>query len=81
MIDHTTSLTDLFNEAVAMTYNLQANEKFIVKNLFRGFEWGRIPIGNRIKLGSMFFNYVCNHSSIIKPLGKTTQHQQEYIKL
>ena len=82
IITNTTSLQDLFNESVNTLSDLQSGEIFIVKQLFRGFEWERIAKGNRTKLGSMFFNYANNNgSSIIKPLGKTPQNQQKYLKL
>lgn len=77
-----TSLQDLFNESVNALSDLQPGEIFIVKQLFRGFEWERINKGNRTKLGSMFFNYANNTgSNIIQPLGKTSQNQQQYKKL
>lgn len=82
IITNNTSLQDLFNESVNTLSDLQSGETFIVKQLFRGFEWERIAKGNRTKLGSMFFNYANNNgSSIIKPLGKTPQNQQKYLKL
>lgn len=82
IITNNTSLQDLFNESVNTLSDLQSGEIFIVKQLFRGFEWERIAKGNRTKLGSMFFNYANNNgSSIIKPLGKTPQNQQKYLKL
>lgn len=81
IINNLTSLQDLFNEAVNTLSDLQSGEEFIVKQLFRGFEWERIDKGNRTKLGSMFFNYANNNgSNIIEPLGKTPQNQQKYMK-
>ncbi|WP_034438048.1 DUF1413 domain-containing protein [Clostridium ihumii] len=82
IITKNTSLQDLFNESVNTLSDLQPGEIFIVKQLFRGFEWERISKGNRTKLGSMFFNYANSAgSSIIQPLGKTPQNQQQYKKL
>ncbi|MGL4912153.1 MAG: DUF1413 domain-containing protein [Romboutsia sp.] len=82
LINNSTSLQDLFNESVNTLSDLQSGEIFIVKQLFRGFEWERIQKGNRTKLGSMFFNYANNNgSSIIVPLGKTAQNQQQYRKI
>lgn len=62
--------------------DVSQGEKFIVKDLFRGFEWNRIPVGNRTKLGSMFLNKATEENSyLIKPLDKTPQNQQIYEKL
>lgn len=82
LITNKTSLQYLFNQSVNTLSELQSGEIFIVKQLFRGFEWERIDKGNRSKLGSMFFSYSNTDGlSIVKPLGKTPQNQQKYIKL
>lgn len=77
-----TSLEELFVIVKNTLNELISGEEFIVKDLFRGFEWNRITKGNRTKLGSMVFNFA-NHegSIIIAPLGKTPQNQQKYKKL
>ena len=82
IITSSTPVDNLFNDSVNTLSYLHSGEIFTVKQLFRGFDWERISTGNRIKLGSMFFNYANNNgSSIIKPLGKTPQNQQQYEKL
>ncbi|WP_322907234.1 DUF1413 domain-containing protein [Paenibacillus campi] len=80
LIDEKTSLEDLFKKAISTLHEVNSNDReFVVKDLFRGFEWNRIPKGNRTKLGSMFFNYAKNDSrNLIIPLGKTAQNQQLY---
>ncbi|BFH61149.1 MULTISPECIES: single-stranded DNA-binding protein [Paenibacillus] len=81
-IDKNTSLEDLMNIAKATVPSLDQGEEFLVKDLFRGFEWNRIAKGNRTKLGSMFLNYAENHASnSLEILGKTPQNQQMYRKL
>lgn len=77
-----TSLDELFEIVKSTLAELNTGEEFIVKELFRGFEWNRIAKGTRTKLGSMVFNFA-NHegSTIIGPLGKTPQNQQKYKKL
>lgn len=78
-INANTSLNDLFNVAISTLPDLQTGEIFIVKDLFRGFEWNRIPKGTRTKLGSMFFAYAKqNGLTLIECLGKTPQNQQQY---
>lgn len=79
IITSETSLSDLFEIAIKATKDLSPNEEFIVKDLFRGFEWNRIPKGNRTKLGSQFFTYVnSNKCENIIALDKTAQNQQRY---
>jgi hypothetical protein len=80
-IDSTTSLQDLMNVATATIAEVDQGEEFLVKDLFRGFEWNRIAKGNRTKLGSMFYNYALHQASAqLMPLGKTPQNQQKYKK-
>lgn len=80
-IDKDTSLNDLFNIAKDTTKQLTLGEKFIVKDLFRGFEWYRIDIGNRVKLGAMFFDYAkSGGQNSLNILDKTPLNQQRYIK-
>lgn len=82
IITSNTSLQDLLNESVNTLSDLQPGEIFTVKQLFRGFEWERISKGNRTKLGSQFSDYAINDgSSIISPLRKTPQNEQQYKKL
>jgi len=82
MIDKNIQLDEIFPLAVAELEKLQTGEQFIVKELFRGYEWNRTPKGLRTKLGSLFFAYAKGTGSTnIKPLGKTPQNQQIYVKL
>ena len=81
-IDCNTPLKDLFQIAKGIIYEIQEDEEFIVKDLFRGFEWTRIDVGNRAKLGAMFFNFSKNDDKlIIVGIGKTAHNQQKYRKL
>jgi len=81
MVTNQTALNDLLNLAKESTKDVNKGEIFIVKDLFRGFEWRRIALGNRTKLGSMYFYYAKNEGSIdIEALDKTPQNQQKYIK-
>lgn len=81
MITANSSLSELFDFACLSTKDLEVGEVFLVRDLFRGFEWSRIPKGNRTKLGAMFFAHV-QHDAFdqFEPLGKTPQNQQMYKK-
>ena len=83
MINEKSTLNELFNRAVDTLSEVEPGEVFIVKELFRGFEWKRIPIGNRTKLGAMVFAYANSDegSLLIEPLDKTEKKQQRYKKL
>lgn len=81
-VDSVTSLEELSRIAKETLKEVDSGEEFIVKELFRGFEWNRIAKGNRTKLGSIFFNYANNEGrKWILALGKTPQNQQKYQKL
>lgn len=80
-ISSNTSLQQLFDIAKASVNEVDSGEKFIVKDLFRGFEWNRIGKGNRTKLGAMFFAYAKDQGTqYIDVLSKTPQNQQIYMK-
>ena len=81
MIDVNTSLETLLEISITTLQEVSPGEKFIVRELFRGFEWNRIGKSNRTKLGGLFYRYVSEHPELsIEPLGKTPQNQQIYVK-
>lgn len=59
---------------------LQSGEIFLVKDLFKGYEWKRIPKKDRILLGSLFLNSMKNKSEC-KIIGKTSSNQQRYERI
>lgn len=82
-ITDSTSVDDLYDYAVDSLNDVMNGEKFIVNDLFRGFEWKRIPMGSRTRLGKKFFDHQPvsrNGMPLVKPLGKTAQNQQIYLK-
>lgn len=82
MITSVTTLDQLLNEAKKSLKDVQSGELFIVKDLFRGFEWVRIARSNRNVLGSMFYAYSQGEGSIfVEAMGKTAQKQQIYKKI
>ena len=83
MITATTTVQDLLTIAINKLDEFPSGEVFIVRDLFCGVDWNRVPMGTRIKLGSMFLDYVSNPNN--KPLlekleKKTPQNQQRYKK-
>ncbi len=69
---------ELLDLAITETQNLQDDEVFLVKDLFKGYEWNRISRSNRLLLGTLFLNYVNTKSTRIIPLDKTSSGQQKY---
>ena len=82
MVTKDTTLNELFEVACLSADTIvQSGENFMVKDLFRGVEWNRIPKGFRTKLGGMFFAYVNGEAkNSFEPVGKTPQNQQIYKK-
>lgn len=82
MVTKDTTLNELFEAACLSADTIvQSGENFMVKDLFRGVEWNRIPKGFRTKLGGMFFAYVSGEAKkSFEPVGKTPQNQQIYKK-
>ncbi|MPM18556.1 hypothetical protein SDC9_64968 [bioreactor metagenome] len=89
MVTKQTPLNKLADMAQQATREVDNEEKFRVKDLFRGFEWNRVAKGNRTKLGAMFLAHVTSggipgvapEKNSDGSLKKTPQNQQIYIKL
>lgn len=56
-------------------------EVFLVKDLFKGYVWNRIPRKDRLLLGTLFLNYVNKMEDNIKAIEKTSPNQQRYQKV
>lgn len=81
-ITKSTSLTDLITYSQTEIQNLLVDEEFMIRDLFLGYEWNRIDVGNRTRLGSSFFAFAQGAGATqVLPLGKTPQNQQRYRKI
>lgn len=60
------------------TENLNSNEKFIVRDLFKGYLWNREEISKRLTLGTLFLSFVNENPDMIEKLDKNSSNQQEY---
>lgn len=74
-------VNDLLEIAVKETYNLLEGEVFLVKELFKGYEWNRIAVKNRLLLGTLFLNQVHKKEFGLVAIEKTSSHQQKYKKV
>lgn len=74
-------VNDLLKQAVSETDNLRVGETFLVKDLFKGYEWNRIPRKTRLLLGSVFLNAVNTDKNLnVEVFEKTPSNQQKYKK-
>lgn len=73
-------VNDLLEEALRETECLNEGEVFLVKDLFKGYVWNRIPRKNRLLLGTLFLNWVNKTVGNIKAIEKTSSNQQQYKK-
>lgn len=82
MVNEKTSLDELYGIATDAVAEVEGGEVFIVKELFRGFEWNRVLKSYRTKLGGMFLDNVNNGNiANVEALDKTPQNQQRYKKV
>lgn len=72
-------VNDFLKNAIKETENLNHGEVFLVRNLFKGYEWNRISRSERLLLGTLFLNYVNLSSDSIGAIEKTSSGQQKYI--
>lgn len=71
---------DLLDSAVNETRKVKSGEKFLLKDLFKGYEWNRISRSDRLLLGTLFLNYVNTSKINVMAVEKTTSGQQQYKK-
>ena len=68
----------LMKKALNELTNLQSGE-FLLKDLFKGYEWNRIDRKTRLLLGILFLNWVrTTNEDKIKIIEKTSSGQQKY---
>jgi hypothetical protein len=72
------SANELLNLAIKETSNLRQGEIFLVRDLFKGYEWNRISRKDRLLLGTLFLNRVNNEILGLKATAKTSSGQQKY---
>lgn len=68
-------------QALAELDKLNTGEVFFVRELWKGYEWNRIPIEERLLLGRVFYNDVTQQDPCpVTILDKTKAGQQKYQK-
>jgi len=71
-------VNELLEIAIKEAENLMDAEIFLLKDLFKGYEWNRIPRNDRLLLGTLFLNYVNKTNGKIQAIEKTSSGQQKY---
>lgn len=74
-------VNELLDEAIKETGNLQENEIFLIRDLFKGYVWNRIPLKDRLLLGTLFLNQINRDGGNIRAIEKTSSNQQRYEKI
>ena len=72
------NVNQLLEYAIAEAKRISNGEVFLVKDLFKGYVWNRIPRKDRLLLGTLFLNYVHTQAGPIIPIEKTSSGQQKY---
>lgn len=68
----------LLEKAISETAKLNDNEFFLLRDLFKGYEWNRISRSNRLLLGTLFLNKISSENLGISASAKTSSGQQKY---
>ena len=76
-----TDVNKLLDEAIKEAHNLYEEEVFLVKDLFKGYVWNRIPRKDRLLLGTLFLNSVNQMDADLKAIEKTSSNQQKYMRV
>ena len=73
-------MNSLLQTAIDETKHVREGEIFLVKDLFKGYEWNRIAKWDRLMLGSLFLSYIGTHDCKVTVADKGASGQQKYLK-
>lgn len=72
------NVNELLDIAKKEIVNLKNAEIFLLRDLFKGYEWNRISRSDRLLLGTLFLNYINTSNNKVIPIEKTSSGQQKY---
>ena len=75
------NVNQLLEYAIQEVKELNSGEVFLVRELFKGYLWNRIPRKDRLLFGTLFLNWTQQKASIVTPINKTSSGQQKYQKI
>lgn len=70
----------LLKKAWQETKSLNDGEVFLVKDLFKGYKWNRLPTEERTALGRLFLEKA-NKKKSVEVIDKSSSNQQQYKKI
>lgn len=73
-------VNELLEEAINEIDKLNDGEVFLVKDLFKGYVWNRIPRKDRLLFWTLFLNWVNKTDGNLKAIEETSSNQQRYEK-
>ncbi|MCC0647581.1 single-stranded DNA-binding protein [Clostridioides sp. ZZV15-6598] len=74
-------MNSLLNDAIDELKNINCGEVFLLKELFKGYEWNRLEMNIRLKLGKLFlYEVVSNPNLKVEVINKNSAYQQMYKK-
>ena len=71
-------INSLLCKAINESSSLIDGEVFLLRDLFKGYEWNRISRSNRILLGTLFLNKVNSEPLEVRASIKSSSGQQKY---
>lgn len=71
-------INNLLETAIKETDSLYDGEIFLLRDLFKGYEWNRISRSTRLLLGTLFLNKITSENLEIEASAKTSSGQQKY---
>ena len=74
------ALDRFIKEAEKEIKELKAGEEFTLKDLYKGYEWNRIPVKERTALGALFSEHAATKHSHIQ-IVEGSSGQTKYKKL
>lgn len=74
----TYNLENLLKEAIQQLHYMDVGDEFLIKDLYTGIKWKRLPRDTRIQIGKLFFNYAETSQGKIEIMAKTTANHQLY---
>jgi len=58
--------------------DLNTGEVFLLRDLFKGYEWDRISRSDLLLLGTFFLNFMRNEDNRVIAIEKTSSEHQKY---